>query len=89
MGVNITTIVYIRVLIIQIGWTSILMVVEAQGNPFNNIPYVSSIRGWPDNFMFDGWWVPALGAKAQQRPVLKKKFHSDLEVGRMFYPPWN
>ena len=31
MGVNITTIVYIRVLIIQIGWTIILMVVEAQG----------------------------------------------------------
>ena len=31
MGVNITTIVYIRVLIIQIGSTIILMVVEAQG----------------------------------------------------------
>ena len=32
MGVNITTIVYLRVLIIQIGSTIILMVVEAQGN---------------------------------------------------------
>ena len=31
MGVNITTIVYVRVLIIQIGSTIILMVVEAQG----------------------------------------------------------
>ena len=31
MGVNITTIIYIRVLIIQIGSTIILMVVEAQG----------------------------------------------------------
>ena len=31
MGVNITTIVYLRVLIIQIGSTIILMVVEAQG----------------------------------------------------------
>ncbi len=32
MGVNITTIVYLRVLIIQIVSTIILMVVEAQGN---------------------------------------------------------
>ena len=31
MGVNITTIVYLRVLIIQIGSTIVLMVVEAQG----------------------------------------------------------
>ena len=31
MGVNITTIVYLRVLIIQIESTIILMVVEAQG----------------------------------------------------------
>ena len=34
MGVNITTIVYLRVLIIQIGSTIILMVVEAQGKAF-------------------------------------------------------
>ena len=33
MGVNVTTIVYLRVLIIQIGSTIILMVVEAQGIP--------------------------------------------------------
>ena len=32
MGVNITTIVYLRVLIIQIGSTIVLMVVEAQGS---------------------------------------------------------
>ena len=32
MGVNITTIAYLRVLIIGIGSTIILMVVEAQGN---------------------------------------------------------
>ena len=31
MGVNITTIAYLRVLIIDIGSTIILMVVEAQG----------------------------------------------------------
>ena len=31
MGVNITTIVYLRVLIIQTGSTILLMVVEAQG----------------------------------------------------------
>ena len=31
MGVNITTIAYLRVLIIEIGSTMILMVVEAQG----------------------------------------------------------
>ena len=31
MGVNITTIVYLRVLVIQIGSPIILMVVEAQG----------------------------------------------------------
>ena len=35
MGVNITTIVYLRVLIIQIGSTIILMVVEAQGFPIS------------------------------------------------------
>jgi len=32
MGVNITTIAYLRVLIIEIGSTIILMVVEAQGD---------------------------------------------------------
>ena len=32
MGVNITTIDYLRDLIIEIGSTIILMVVEAQGN---------------------------------------------------------
>ena len=32
MGVNIATIAYLRVLIIEIGSTIILMVVEAQGN---------------------------------------------------------
>ncbi len=31
MGVNITTIVYLRVLIIEIGSTIVLMVVETQG----------------------------------------------------------
>ena len=31
MGVNITTIVYLRVLIIEIGSAIVLMVVEAQG----------------------------------------------------------
>ena len=31
MGVNITTIAYLRVLIIEMGSTIILMVVEAQG----------------------------------------------------------
>ena len=31
MGVNITTIVYLRVLIMEIGSTVVLMVVEAQG----------------------------------------------------------
>ena len=35
MGVNITTIVYLRVLIIQIGSTIILMVVEAQRVTFS------------------------------------------------------
>ena len=38
MGVNITTIVYLRVLIIQIGSTIILMVVEAQGHDFPGGP---------------------------------------------------
>ena len=42
MGVNITTIVYLRVLIIEIGSTSILMVVEAQGNVLWTPPGVSS-----------------------------------------------
>ena len=43
MGVNITTIVYLRVSIIQIGSTIVLMVVEAQGlyNWVGNfIPYI-------------------------------------------------
>ena len=35
MGVNITTIDYLRVLIIEIGSTIILMVAEAQGLPTN------------------------------------------------------
>ena len=37
MGVNITTIVYLRVLIIEIGSTIVLMVVEAQGLHYPNI----------------------------------------------------
>ena len=40
MGVNITTIVYLRVLIIQIGSTIILMVVEAQGLGINYHTYL-------------------------------------------------
>ena len=36
MGVNITTIVYLRVLIIQIGSTIILMVVEATQRPWKS-----------------------------------------------------
>ena len=39
MGVNITTIAYLRVLIIEIGSTVILMVVEAQGNDINGDDY--------------------------------------------------
>ena len=42
MGVNITTIVYLRVLIIQIGSTIILMVVEAQGIYI----YCLTLTGW-------------------------------------------
>ena len=40
MGVNITTIVYLRVLIIEIRSTIVLMVVEAQGiyGTYNNLP---------------------------------------------------
>ena len=41
MGVSITTIVYLRVLIIQIGSTIISMVVEAQGEPTINCPLES------------------------------------------------
>ena len=52
MGVNITTIVYLRVLIIQIGSTIILMVVEAQddpshGNPFPKSPSHARSQGYP------------------------------------------
>ena len=48
MGVNITTIAYLRVLIIEIGSTIIFMVVEAQGKwikavldriPLENYPF--------------------------------------------------
>ena len=41
-GVNITTIVYLRVLIIQTGSTIILMVAEAQGNG----NYIVEHRPW-------------------------------------------
>ena len=44
MGVNITTIAYLRVLIIEIGSTVILMVVEAQGNDMNG-DYNKPIEG--------------------------------------------
>jgi len=37
MGVNITTIAYLRVLILEIGSTIILMVVEAQGSVNKNL----------------------------------------------------
>ena len=40
MGFNITTIVYLRVLIIQIGSTIILMVVEAQGSLIMVLLYI-------------------------------------------------
>ena len=40
MGVNITTIAYLRGLIIEIGWTIVLMVVEAQGL------YTPDNKGW-------------------------------------------
>ena len=36
MGVNITTIAYLRVLIIEIGSTTVLMVVEAQGDQYQS-----------------------------------------------------
>ena len=45
MGVNITTIVYLRVLIIEIGSTIILMVVEAQG-------YVGIYGWWNFKYFF-------------------------------------
>ena len=48
MGVNITTIVYLRVLIIQIGSTIILMVVEAQGiykDYKPSCPFTGSFKG--------------------------------------------
>jgi len=48
MGVNITTIAYLRVFIIEIGSTIILMVVEAQGiivlEPFFSPKYTQ--RSW-------------------------------------------
>jgi len=60
MGVNITTIDYLRVLIIEIGSTIILMVVEAQGSFEQNscrfpVPMAS--------FLFRElqlWWPPRL-----------------------------
>ena len=49
MGVNITTIAYLRVLIIEIGSTIILMVVEAQGIVFIP-PKNGSHWKWPLSF---------------------------------------
>ena len=47
MGVNITTIAYLRVLIIEIGSTIILMVVEAQGIRINMMDLnIGSSRLW-------------------------------------------
>ncbi len=48
MGVNITTIVYLRVLIIQIGSTIILMVVESQ-ETYSNSCFILNcwvVQGW-------------------------------------------
>ena len=45
MGVNITTILYLKVLIIQIGSTIILMVVEAQGHIYAKQSKISQDRG--------------------------------------------
>ena len=44
MGVNITTIVYLRVLIIEIGSTIVLMVVEAQGIYIYTLKYLPPLR---------------------------------------------
>ena len=44
MGVNIITIVYLRVLIIEIGSTIVLMVVEAQGYHFQDVQARSTCR---------------------------------------------
>ena len=41
MGVNITTIAYLRVLIIEIGSTIFLMVVEAQGIPTSSLTIIA------------------------------------------------
>ena len=69
MVVNITTIVYLRVLIIQIGSTIILMVVEAQGKYMQYIylgstPPPSNSGKWrfigipdPKNVMSSWWWL--------------------------------
>ena len=60
MGVNITTIVYLRVLIIQIGSTIILMVVEAQGNqPVGEKPSFSKPPWlWVQNVNLVGGFSP-------------------------------
>jgi len=58
MGVNITTIAYLRVLIFEIGSTIILMVVEAQGKcVFNS----NTIRWWGwGNFCLSNFILPNL-----------------------------
>ena len=53
MGVNITTIVYLRVLIIEIGSTIVLMVVETQGR---DIPTLGEI-----------WFVKRIGLLFKDR----------------------
>ena len=69
MGVNITTIAYIRVLIIEIGEkTIILMVVEAQGNGWSSLGNLrwtvehgtGQFHGFFDGFdIYDIWLVPS------------------------------
>ena len=95
MGVNITTIVYLRVLIIQIGSTIILMVVEAQG-PCNStkLPLVTEhapfkgVKGHARIGRF--WFWPRARLKWNCRGILwilgtRKNLLKQLRVPLLFF----
>ena len=76
MGVNITTIVYLRFLIIEIGSTIVLMVVEAQGNISIGLVYLYEftieIQPFMDRYIYHTWILRPKGLLlARQIPTAR------------------
>ena len=84
MGVNVTTIDYLRAFIIEIGSTIILMVVEAQGTYMNPMGWEKNNTNGPTDSRVT--FVLGSGVHAEIWPG-----PADLEMAdlRKSYTPWN